>query len=426
MVTKTRKEQMTVAELLALRGDRSVYVWGAAIVGMGITRTLERIGSPPAAFLDKSPRFQNTTVMGYPVEHPDTLLGRSDLKEKVFLIVASGHYEDEIAGICGAAGLKPGEDFISARELSPLDPSIDISGMCNLRCISCPQGNLRENSLPRGFMSTARYEAALGKLLDEVPLLGSVQICCWGEPLLNPDAAAIIETTVRRKVLCAVSTNLNIRRDFSGVVAARPDWFRVSVSGYGASYERTHTGGDWELLYGNLHKLKEYKEKFHPGMYVEVDYHLYRHNRSDEYRAMTELCDKLDFAFRPAWAYLYPLDNVKAYCEGEPLSEEAEHTLALLQLGIDEGLARARRQAHLPCPEERCFPITWDMKVRSCGTYFIPTIEENFLATPLREILERRDRSGICDECRRLGLHRYTAVYVEEPLPARLDPPQEK
>jgi MoaA/NifB/PqqE/SkfB family radical SAM enzyme len=381
---------------------------------------LERCGFKPSAFVDSSVRLKGKTSLGYNVFSPADLLEKPALRDNAFIIIASGHYEVEIAESCKIAGLTPGKDFISARDLSPLDPSVDISGLCNLRCISCPRGNYQEQPA-RGFMKADTYKLVIEKLLRELPFMGSIQLYAWGEPLLNPDVAEIVRITREHDLLCAISTNLNIRKNLEEVIRERPDWIKISASGFGASYQETHTGGDWELFLSNLEQLNKFKQQFHPDMYVEINYHLYKHNQDDEFRNMAELCKDLGFVFRPNWAYLYPLDKVMDYCDGRKLGEEANRTLGMLQLSIDEGLERARAQAHLPCAEERCFPIAFDLTVRSCGAYFWPTVARNFLEEPIATILEHREKSGICNNCRKHSLHRFTSVYLEEVTPASSD-----
>jgi hypothetical protein len=79
------------------------------------------------------------------------------------------------------------------------------------------------------------------------------------------------------------------------VIQAQPDWLKISASGFGANYEMTHTGGKWDLFYRNLFRLQELRERYHPSMYVEMNYHLYRHNLGEDYRQMAGLCQKLGF-----------------------------------------------------------------------------------------------------------------------------------
>lgn len=401
-------------ELKDRTAGRDVFLWGASILGFGVCRSLERNGINPRGFIDSSMRLQGKTALGYPVHVPSEMLAGSGAQENhLFIVITSGHYEHEIAKSCTDAGLVEDRDFISARSICPLDPSIDISGVCNLHCISCPRGNLRKQP-PAGFIDTGTYVKVLDKLLHELPFVGNIQLYAWGEPFLNPDVAEIIKMTVDRRVLCAISTNLNIRKDFSAAIKAQPDWIKLSVSGWGPDYERTHTGGKWSLLLENMEKLKGLKEKFHPEMYVEVNYHLYKHNIGEEYDKMRELCETLGFAFRPNYAYLYSLDNILAYCEGRDLTPEAKQTLDMLLLSLDDGIAKAELQKHLPCAEERCFPINWNLNVRYCGAYFEPVLVDNFLEMPLAEIVRKRNGSPLCAKCKSYALHRFTSVYIKE------------
>ena len=405
---------MNPQELKDRIGERDVYLWGASIVGFGICRSLERNGILPKGFIDGSDRLKGKRPLGYQVYLSSEIVKEFARRaKKPFVIITSGHYENDIAQSCRDAGLAKDTDFISARAISPLDPSVDISGICNLHCISCPRGNILKQP-PAGFMRIGTYRMVLDKLLSELPFVGNIQLYAWGEPLLNPDIAEIVGLTVQRRVLCAISTNLNSRNDFSPTIKARPDWMKISVSGYGEGYERTHTGGNWRVLLSNMHTLKRLKDDYNPEMYIEVNYHLYKRNIGDEYDRMKELCEELGFIFRPNPAYLYSLDNLLDYREGRELTPAAKATLEMLLLPIDEGIARAERQKHLPCAEERCFPINWNLNVRFCGAYFKPVLIENYLETPIAEIIGKRNEDPFCDRCKSYALHRFTSVYIEE------------
>jgi MoaA/NifB/PqqE/SkfB family radical SAM enzyme len=395
---------------------RDVYLWGAAIVGLGMCRALERAGIQPAGFIDSSPRFQGKTVLGYPVSLPEAILSRHQGAKKPFILITSGHYDEEIAGLCADAGWIKEADFLSSKALNTIDPSIDISGICNLHCISCPRGNL-PYAPPKGFMDVETYGKVLDKLIAEIPFMGLVQLYAWGEPLLNPHLPEIIRVSGSKNVLCELSTNLNVhKKNLFETIQARPGRIRVSVSGFGRDYQTTHTGGNWDLLLENLYRLRDYRNQLYPEMYVEVNYHLYRHNTGEPYRQMKALCRELDFLFRPCHAYLYPLDNALRFCEGQPLSPEAKKTLGMLLLPIEEGLKRAAMQRHLECGEERCLPINWNLNVRACGAYYEPVLVDNFLTTPLEEIIRARRTSALCKQCRSHSLHRYNPVYLQEKI----------
>src|SRR5690242_4066822 len=70
---------------------------------------------------------------------------------------------------------------------------IDIVGTCNLRCPSCPVGNVVSDT-PKGFMPLDQLRQILAKIAaDQGP--GKrlfIDLYNWGEPTLHPDLAACV------------------------------------------------------------------------------------------------------------------------------------------------------------------------------------------------------------------------------------------
>lgn len=402
---------ISLEELQQQCANRRVFIWGAMIVGQGVCRSLERNGIRIDSFLDKSPSLQGKTALGYPIRKPEEVF--SVVREgKGIIITGSGHNSGEIADICERAGLSKGIQYILCEDLNNIDPSVDVAGMCNLKCISCPRGNEAHQPTP-GFMSAPTFKKVLEKLIREIPLLGSIQLYTWGEPLLNQELPEIISITREAKVLSAISSNLNYAKNLDAVIAARPDWFKVSCSGWAENYERTHTGGRWKVFLSNLYRLAELRDSLHPDMQIILNYHLYKHNTDEDYRRIEALCQELSLIFIPNHAYLYPLDSIMDYVDGKELSSQAKKTLPMLLMPLDEGISRARELADMACCEERTLPINWDCRVRECGVFFRPFVAESFLDTPLSEILERK-KQGLCVECRKRAIHQFTAVYLQE------------
>ena len=402
-------------QLHELLTQRRIYLWGARQLGFSIFEALARQGFEVEAFLDSSRDLQGQKVLGRPVLDPKSLLsqGPSDY----LIIITSGFYYEEIAARCREAGLTEGRDFLLAADLQRFDYQIDVSGSCNLRCISCPRGNFRPQPAA-GFMSPANFELVLDKILREDPLVGAVALYNFGEPLLNPHLPEIIRLAARRGVRTAVSTNLSFRLDFTEVIKAAPTWFRVSVSGFGPeSYEQTHTGGDWNLFLANLHKLKALKDEHCPDLNVEVFYHIYK-NRRDDYLKMRDLCQSLGLPLRVRHAALAPLDVVRRFVRGQDLPPEAEAVRQLQILPLDEAMELARQQQSQPCPYQRCLWITWDLKVRECMEWFAPDLDlaQNFLDSPLEELATARTNSAHCQSCMAESLHRCYLVYGDESL----------
>jgi MoaA/NifB/PqqE/SkfB family radical SAM enzyme len=409
---------ISVEKLHQLCLNKKVFIWGAMIVGQGVCRSLERNGMPVEAFIDKSLSLHGRKALSYPIRRPDSVFACVRDGNGI-IIIGSGHNSPEIAVLCAQEGFAEGKDYILCESLNDIDPSVDVAGMCNLKCISCPRGNEKQQP-PVGFMTALTYKKVLDKLIREIPLLGSIQLYTWGEPLLNPELPAIVAITREAQVLSAISSNLNYAKNLDAVVAARPDWFKISCSGWAENYERTHTGGKWKVFLSNLQKLAHLRDILHPDMQIILNYHLYKHNTGEDYNRIEALCKDLSLIFIPNHAYLYPLDSVMDFVDGKELSPEAKKTLPMLLMTLEEGIAQARKRSALPCPEERCFPINWDCRVRECGVFFRPFVAENFLDTPLSEII-RRKKSGLCVECRKRAIHQFTSVYLAE---KRLDHPE--
>lgn len=274
---------------------------------------------------------------------------------------------------------------------------------------------------PAEFMSAETYGKVLDKVLQETPMVGLIQLYNWGEPMLNRELPQIIKMTHDRNVVCAISSNLNIKHDFEDVIAAAPDSFRVSISGNHQTYELTHNGGKWSRLMNNMKKLHLLRNKHCPEMQVEVTYHLYNDTTEEGYRFISGLCEELGFVFRSHMAGLLPLDNVEHYRDQEPLSREARATLGKLMLPIDEALRIAEGQSDTDCTVENTVLIDANLRVKHCGLYYSlddNIVSDNFLELPLGDFVKRRNKSSLCTRCKAGGLHRYCRVYTDERTPA--------
>ncbi len=409
--------RLTLEELRKLLRNREIYLRGARQLGFSTARTLRREGFEPSAFLDASQDLIGQRSAGLPVFAPETIEGKKP--GSFFIIITSGFFYTEIAEEYRAKGLVEGRDFVTATDLQAFDYMVDVSGRCNLRCISCPRGNFKPQPSV-GFMSPDVYGEILGKIIREDPFVGAVALYQWGEPLLNKRLPEMIRLSTDMGVQTAVSSNLNVG-DFSEVIKAGPAWFRVSTSGWGENYEKTHRGGKWELFLRNLNELSRLKKEYAPDMTVEVFYHIYR-DRGDDYRRMKELCDELELTMRIRHAALAPLDTVADLIAGRPLSPEAEETRTLQHLTVEESMELALAQKHLPCPYARYLWITWDGYMHLCMEWFAEETrlgQKHFLETPLDEIMalkENEVNAAFCRSCMDRGIHRCYVVYGDETL----------
>jgi hypothetical protein len=131
---------------------------------------------------------------------------------------------------------------------------------------------------------------------------------------------------------------------------------------------------------------------------------------------MAEICKRLDIEFHPVPAYLISLDDVLAYCEGHPLPDSAQRSRDLLLVDLDEGLAHAKKEAALECDAMRVIMINADLSVSTCMMFYYPqenTVTDNFLSTPLEEIITLRTKAALCMKCKKYAIHRYCGVYAK-------------
>src|ERR1019366_2830753 len=150
---------------------------------------------------------------------------------------------------------------------------LDVFSYCNLRCPSCIVGNKfgRMEDWPKGLMTADLLDVIVTKAKSEFDI-ESIGVFNWTEPLLHPRLYELIEIINNHGVHSSISTNLNVKDsyDFERLLAARPGWMRVSLSGFSqAVYERGHAGGDIELVKRNLVSLARARGKssIHPSSF---------------------------------------------------------------------------------------------------------------------------------------------------------------
>ncbi|NEV60546.1 hypothetical protein [Thiorhodococcus minor] len=414
-----------LAELRATAATRPLWIWGAGNQGRGICSVLQGHGVPLAGFLDQAADRLAGRVMGLPVAEPSRVLNALDgvaSSQRPFVVIASWFFEAEIAQRLRAAGLGEHDDFIGYSRLKPVDYSVDIVGVCNLKCLACPRASRAPSDGKLGMMSLETFRLVLDKILAESPFVGNLQLYQWGEPVLHPQLPEIVEHARSRGVLCAISSNLNADVDYARILSARPEWLRISTSGWGEGYEMTHARGRWPRFLEHLREVATLRRTLHPEMKIEVYYHLYKHSVGDSLARFQALCDELGLELHPIPAYLISLDDVLGYCEGRPLPEPARQAAEQLLVSLEDGLAAAYRERHRGCDVLRCVNINWDTSVSQCMLYYDSvgnTVAPSYLEIPLERIQALRHAADLCRRCTRYGLHQYCASY------ARMEPVSE-
>ena len=230
----------------------------------------------------------------------------------------------------------------------------------------------------------------------------------WGEPLLHPELPALIRIAKERGFKVGLSSNLNKVKNLQEVIAAGPDYFRVSLSGStNDAYQMTHRGGDIARVFANMRLLRSAIDTCGATTAVEVLYHVYLHNALSEYDGVKQIATELRFNLRAVLAYLMPYEKVVAYFRGElPLADRP--LVDRLALSPEEMLEIVRPNAR---PERDCVLRTGQSAINHdgsvalcCATYTHPNIATSFLDLSLTDLQRKKYNDPLCGECMGLAL----------------------
>ncbi|MBF0543579.1 MAG: radical SAM protein [Candidatus Riflebacteria bacterium] len=399
----------TIESLRETISSRKVYIYGVNLEGNGICRLFSYHNFSVAGFVD-SRRFDGDKKLGKPIIHPDTFFSSADPKND-FLIIGTKHRETKALAIgkCTSHLFQRDKDFIISTELCEYLPTIEISGICNLRCISCNLGV--EGAQHGGFMESGVYLKVLEKMIKEIPLMNSVCLYLWGEPLLHPELSEIVKVTSAHGIACDISTNLNPGRYLEKLIEARPDMITVPCSGIGQNYEMTHTKGKWETFKENLNRLRFYIDKFNSDTAVRIIYHLYKHNLEEDYDRMESIAKELGFFFFPLVANIFPEKVFNYVVKKEAIPEGMRQINERLIFPVEEQLAYSIENKHRFCPNMKAFPtVRWDKSVILCCNREGPKLSEDYLETSLASMAQQRKNHETCAVCKSHGIHRFFDV----------------
>ena len=303
---------------------------------------------------------------------------------------------------------------------STFDIDIDIVGACNLRCPSCPQGNIKDYRLPHGFMAPEVLKRIVEKAGSECRKV-QVSLFNWAEPMLHPRLPELIRIIQDAGIPCHLSSNLNILRNIDAIMAANPASFRISSSGFSQEmYGRTHRGGDIERVKKHVVELAEAKKRNNATTRICIYYHRYSHNLKEE-SLMREFATGLGVHFQAVWALFFPLEKILAYAGEEvcdfPLTEEDHDMIDCLALPLQEALAASRKYGSRPC-SLREDAISLDFRgdfTLCCGVFDARKYTlGNYIDTPLAEIQRLRRSHPMCGLCMRRGCHVYMTFGIDE------------
>lgn len=297
--------------------------------------------------------------------------------------------------------------------------NIDVVGVCNLKCPSCPSGNWQGERMPNGIMSVDLFERIMAKASAELNITG-VGLFNWNEPILHPELPQLIKIVRKYGAEPHISSNLNVLKDPDGVMEANPSSFRISASGYRQEvYQRTHRGGDIEKVKRNMARLAEAKSKTGSTTPVHVLYHIYLHNIEDAV-AMKSFANQLGFEFQGVWAFMMPMEKILA-ATGDTrfakLTYEDRELIDSLALPLDRALEVSQQMKHMPCGlREQQMTIDYRGDVWLCCGVFDAkqSILGSYMDLDWQTIQSKKSVHPSCGPCMDKGIHVYGTYGTEK------------
>lgn len=295
---------------------------------------------------------------------------------------------------------------------------MDVVGSCNLRCPSCPVGNMGPIN-QSGTADVSLFSKIIAKADDDFDIT-RVSLYNWGEPLLHPRLAELVQIVKKRNLYCALSSNLNVLRNEEQILAANPDELRISLSGFSQdTYGHTHARGDIERVKQNMLRLARAKKSL-PNNKTRIDvyFHKYRTNLHD-LEPMKAFAESLGFHWMENWAYLMPLEKVLQFAEGTLSKTDSQFVESHIALPMREALAEARHFAHEPCRlwNEQIVLDHRGNALLCCGVYdFAANGLGAFLDMKPGDLMEAKRDHPTCTKCQSHGIHRYGEYYAHPVL----------
>lgn len=299
--------------------------------------------------------------------------------------------------------------------LNPPDPRkhidlvFDIVGSCNLRCPSCAVGNMGAIN-PAGKMDMETYKKILEKAHKDF-VIQSLVLYNWGETVLHPQLAEFVSVAKEYKIPVLLSSNLNVLTGEEAILKAKPDGFRISLSGFTQPvYSVTHRGGDIEKVKANMRRLSEAKKRVgNTETTVTVYFHKYKNNLH-EVAPMKALSEELGFIFQDTWAYYMPLEKVVDYAEGRIGSVEKKFVEEQFALPIGKAIQEATKYKSEPCSLLNN-QVVLDMKgnlILCCAVYdYSKNRVGSYLEMQAEDVEKAKANHPSCATCANYGLHKY-------------------
>lgn len=180
--------------------------------------------------------------------------------------------------------------------------SIDLSTICQLRCVECStsKGITHKGIVGKGLFTIEQFV----NFVNHNPQIKRIEMSNWGEIFLNNDIAQIIKYAYEHNIVlyCGNGTNFNDVDELvlEYLVKYKVEYLNLSIDGATQeTYEKYRVRGNLNKVFQNIERLNFYKNKYSSEFpKLSWQFVIFGHNEH-EIPLVKKMCKKYNMAFNP-------------------------------------------------------------------------------------------------------------------------------
>ena len=160
-----------------------------------------------------------------------------------------------------------------SEEVFPPIVMVDVTNVCNGRCVHCPQENfVKRRGYRPAYLEVALFEKFIKEVSNFKPKV--VRITADGEPMLHPEIFSLLECTKTHKVEPVnLTTNGSLlsQKALERFLNIGVDVFDVSLDAFSAeTYKRIRPGLSFQEVVENVHRLLALRDPARTKVMVSI------------------------------------------------------------------------------------------------------------------------------------------------------------
>jgi radical SAM protein with 4Fe4S-binding SPASM domain len=159
----------------------------------------------------------------------------------------------------------------SLKVAHPSTIMLEVTNLCNLKCITCPREYLFGEQMNKGFMSFEK----LKEVVDEAyPYIDSIGLTGLGETFLYKDIVNAV-TYIKSKskgiiVSCSINAHLKTSVEIASRLVNVIDTIQISMDGIGEVYEKVRLKGDFSFFESHLKEIAQLTKNSDTDIMINV------------------------------------------------------------------------------------------------------------------------------------------------------------